>query len=259
MQHYATMNTRQRSVPSEITPMFTALTTAVTTNLAQVADLAQQIENQQLSWKRLAAARYIEYYAKVCDVEQAFVAAFGELDVLVSNDRIPTKVVIRRKLAVLHYSLEEFGQSTIGIYALPPFSSAQPDPFLVPLAGPKSFWFSHPTVANLYPVICPSSIVEHGRATYVVTYPTELPTLQRIEVEHYRIQSRDEQRTREVEQRLRADIQQIISYQNVDIRDKHNLGLAIATVPVQMNAIEVARKRLATTIHKHFELTVILT
>jgi hypothetical protein len=222
--------------------MFSILCDVVIDTLQRISSDVERFPIKD-SKHRHAAGCFIAVYATLHDVEVALVDVAQELNRLTIEHQTPIKVVIRRKLDILMKSADNFGEKAIMLHALP---LAHVNPYLA--GTEKKGWYTRPPyrVVNLFPLACPAPILENGRASYLVEFPTVIPSRKLL----------PHGEDRDFVWRL---IRRQLQFQTVDIRDQGSIRRALIQAPQDIERMENRRKEFADFIQHQFPLEEILT
>jgi hypothetical protein len=239
--------------------MFRVIAQALSATSDELTKIPAHFDNQTIAQKRDVFARLIDGYATLRNCEQALQAAYTEMHKLAYQNDVPTKVVVRGKLATLQSAANAFGDKAIAAFAL----QRKDEAFLhldlfIEVLGPKSFWFMPPRVIHLFSLACPDCITENGRASYLIQYPVDLPTKELIGLDRYKIEGRYRITFDEMKQVIPKEIKAHMGHTIVDIREVRQLRVAIDTGAPAITAVERARRNLAHCIQQYFSLDAIL-
>jgi hypothetical protein len=233
--------------------MFSILCDVVTDTLQQILNDAERFPITVNTRRRHAAGCFIAMYAALRDLEIALTNAMQAFNHIASGHQTPIKIVIRRKLDTLLECVDNFGEKAILLHALPLFAHINPY-----LAGTEAKgWSERPpySIVNLFPLACPTPILENGKASYFVEFPTVAPSRKLLP---HKSLGPSGAFGKDKEYILRYMRKQL-SFQTIDIRDQGSIQHVLAKAPQDIQHLEDMRKEFANFIKHQFPLDEILT
>ncbi|MEM8534716.1 MAG: hypothetical protein AAGF95_27990 [Chloroflexota bacterium] len=254
--------------------MFNILCLSIEDELASLNTLQDQIDQQDIPWKRKATTYFIPVFATVRELEMALDATVCELESIAIDGEVPNRVILRNKIANLRRRTDAFGETLIRLYSSSSLrlESNYNNKMLLSPRYPetldrneeafaryvKSLRVDQQGLVHLYSLSCPSILVENKRATYFVEYLLEPPDALAIQDAFNTIHQDDSALSRVKEHVLRH-MRERMQFETVDVRNRDVLRSAIADAREEMARIVQSRQVLAQMIKHCFPLDTILT